>query len=310
MSMDKRLQRIFKAIERITKIEDEELADLIKEFPEADALIQYIAAYEKDLAKLLKEEKKFFIQAVQQYLAGAQTGNILVQAMLDLVVTDMLADDPFDAKLAAQSKAFLTKACQELCTKIMDIIDKDVPFQILSPRTTQWIESWSEDLGKLMKLTSHEAVENVLKKGIAEGLGIDKIVDEMKDLPEFSRRRARATAITEVLTASSVSQNEAYAQSPAVEGKTWLHSGSKKNKPREHHVKLHDVTIGKNEKFLIEGPKGSFQASFPRDTALPASERVFCHCALAPSVNESILGLSKQEKESIREQVLRELGKV
>jgi len=42
----------------------------------------------------------------------------------------------------------------------------------------------------------------------------------------------------------------------------------------------------------------------PRDTSLPAGERVNCHCVLSPVMNKDILGLSKEEKEELRHQAL------
>lgn len=44
----------------------------------------------------------------------------------------------------------------------------------------------------------------MLKEGIKEGRSIQEIELDLKDLPEFSRNRACVTAVTEVLTASSV----------------------------------------------------------------------------------------------------------
>ncbi|APJ11158.1 hypothetical protein BSL056_09400 [Bacillus safensis] len=73
---------------------------------------------------------------------------------------------------------------------------------------------------------------------------------ELKDLPEFSRKRAR---VTEVLTASSVAQHESYVQSPAITGKKWKHSGGKKNQSRESHVQLDGTIIPLDEEFEIPG---------------------------------------------------------
>lgn len=50
----------------------------------------------------------------------------------------------------------------------------------------------------------------------------------MRSSGQFERNRARATARTEVLTASSQANWESFMQSPAVEGKEWKQSGAKK----------------------------------------------------------------------------------
>jgi len=302
------LERIFKAIEAIVKAEDEDLKDILKDYPEAEELIEYIEKFETEIAGMLREEKEYFVQAVQQYLQSGSTQNIVVQAVLDMVALDIFDGDPFDRNMSEAAKSFLTLTCQELTEKIMDAIDKDVPFTVLSSRTTRWIDSWSTELGRIMKLTSHEGVQRVLTTGIQEGKSIDKMVLEMADLPQFSRHRARMTAITETLTAYSVSQNEAYRASPAVTGKQWMHSGSKKNKPRPHHVALSGTVVGVDEQFTINGPNGVFTCDHPRDVVLPASERVNCHCLLSPVVDSAILGLTPEEKQIIRDSVITSLG--
>lgn len=70
-----------------------------------------------------------------------------------------------------------------------------------------------------MNLNSHEALERKLKEVIKDGGSIQDAELAIKDLPQFDRARARTTAITEILTASSVAQVESYRQSPAVEKK-------------------------------------------------------------------------------------------
>ncbi|ARW07598.1 uncharacterized protein S101359_02593 [Bacillus atrophaeus] len=85
-------------------------------------------------------------------------------------------------------------------------------------------------------MNTHEAVENVLTDAIENGSSIQDIELTLKDMPQFDRKRARTTVITEVLAAASAAQHESYAQSPAVKKKKWLHSGGKKNNPRENHI--------------------------------------------------------------------------
>jgi hypothetical protein len=201
------------------------------------------------------------------------------------------------------SVKFLSSTVPELADSIMQLIDKDIAFDQLSQRNLTWIEEWGDELGKLMKTSTHEKVTKVLYDGLAEGKSIQDMELQLAELPDFDRTRARRTAITEVLTASSVAQDEAYLQSPAVTGKTWLHSGPRGINPRDAHVALNGTTIDVNERFNVNG----HDASYPRDTNLPASERVNCHCTMSPSVDESILGLSKEEKERLRREATRNL---
>lgn len=294
-----KVNKLLQSIALVIKADDDELKDLIENFPEVDQLMKYVEKYEKKIAKLLKAQKKHFIDKVESLVAKDEN-DITVLALLQMLMSEFFETDDFEQDMTEASQSFFNESVSTLVASIMDMIDKDIQFEILSQRTLDWIESWSADLASLMKLSSHEAIETIFAESIEAGEGIPKIVSKLKELPEFDRARARKTAITEVLTASSVSQHEAYTQSPAVTGKTWLHSGSRKNSPRPHHVDLSGTTIAMDEKFDV----GGHAADYPRDTSLPAKERVYCHCALSPSVDENILGLTKEEKEEIRRSVL------
>lgn len=284
----------------------EELKQLLKDFPEAERLIRAIDDYETVIGRLLREQKKDFIHALKNFLStgNLMTGNVLVGAVLQFITEDALNSDDFDKRLSKESIKFLTSTISDLSRLIMASIDKDVAFNTLSQRTLTWIDEWSEELGRLMKLTTHEKLRDILREAIERGKSIQDIELELMELPEFSRARARRTAITEVLTACSVAQWESYMQSPAVTGKTWLHSGTRAINPRPHHVEMSGTTIAKHEYFDVNG----YEALYPRDVNLPASERVNCHCVLAPSVDSTILGLSKEEKELIRARTMEELG--
>lgn len=170
---------------------------------------------------------------------------------------------------------------------------------------THLLKDIADELAQLTQLNTHTAIERTLKEGIKEGGSIQEIELELKDLPEFSRKRARVTAIIEVLTASSVAQHESYVQSPAVTGKKWKHSGRKKNQSRESHVQLDRTIIPLNEEFEIPG--SGERCMFPRNTQLTPKERVNCHCAVGPVVDPVILGLSAEEKEEIRRNVLQNM---
>jgi len=280
----------------------DDLRKLLKDFPEREALVKAIDNQEAVIAKLLRNQKQRFIKGLKN--ASSNTvGNPVARAVTELFLSEILDNDNFDTEMRDASVKFLSSTVPELADSIMQLIDKDIAFDQLSQRNLTWIEEWGDELGKLMKTSTHDKVTKVLYDGLAEGKSIQDMELQLAELPDFDRTRARRTAITEVLTASSVAQDEAYLQSPAVTGKTWLHSGPRGINPRDAHVALNGTTIDVNEKFNVNG----HDASYPRDTNLPASERVNCHCTMSPSVDESILGLSKEEKERLRRETTRGL---
>ena len=295
--MDK-LNRLLKAIDSIVKEEADELEEKIAEFPAVDATLTAIEAYEKTVANLLRRQKKHFVNGINEFIAKENTlGEILIY-----VIQNLFASDEFAEEMAAETATFLELTTSELTSAIMESIDEEVSFSTLSMRTLEWIASWSKDLGKLMQLNTHREVEAALVAAIENGEGIPDAIKRLKDLPGFNRNRARATAITEILTANSHSQHEAYRQSPAVAGKKWKHTGSKKNKPRPDHVELNGTVVGVNETFNVGGEK----AQYPRDTSLSAKQRVFCHCTMGPEIDSKILKLSKEEKEKLRDEAIKD----
>lgn len=294
-----RLERLFKAINSIVKEEADELKDEIADFPALDATLTAIETYEVKVAGLFRRQKKHFIDGLKTLIAKDEFEHMTKVA--DLMVKLYEADD-FADSMADYTEDFLLDVIEEIVAEIMKSIDEDVAFNTLSSKATTWINEWSKDLAEMMKLTTHSEIEKVISTVIETGESIDKAIKRLRELPEFDRARARTTAITEVLRANSVAAHEAYVQSPAVIQKVWKHSGSKKNKPRQAHVNLSGTVIGIDEKFDVNGQ----QALYPRDKDLPAEEVINCHCVLGPVVDPAILGLSKEEKQRLRDLAIAE----
>jgi hypothetical protein len=297
-----KLQLLIKRLENILKDEADQLKDMIPDQDGKDNLIKLVEDMESLIAKPLRDERKYLISSIEGYTQK----DLSAKALLAYLVSQVYPNDTLASDLESSIAPFLLDSLKELIPIHMDIIDKDVSFnQEISKPTLDWVESWAPKLSELMELGSHNAIENLITKALEDGLGIEEIVQEIQDLPSFDRKRARATAITEILTANSVAQLEAYRQSPAVSGKRWLHSGSKGITPRPAHVALNETEVEVEGYFNVNG----HEALHPRDTNLPPSERINCHCLLTPSVDEKILGLSADEKNKLRQEALKELSK-
>ncbi|PHG31324.1 hypothetical protein COI60_22525 [Bacillus toyonensis] len=273
-----------------------------------DMLPGYVEEFEKEIAKLLRKQKKYFIDGIKNYTKkDAVEKSIKIKDIIDFVTGSLFGADTFAKSLSKAARKFLNYTMKDMTKAFMDAIDPDIQFNTFSKRTTKWIDSWSDELGKIMKINSHKAVERILNDGLEKGKGIKEIARELAKLPEFDRKRAKTTAQTEVLAACSASQFESYRQSPAVTGKKWRHSGAKNNQPRDNHVAYDGTTVPVEEEFELPG-SGEW-CMFPRDSSLSAKERVNCKCVMSPSVDNNILGLSEEEKQKIREETLKGLSK-
>ncbi|MBE1867327.1 phage head morphogenesis protein [Bacillus subtilis] len=297
---DKLLESLNVFIQKAEENQYKQLGEMVPDFPGKSNIPKYVEDYEKGIARLLRRQRKKFLDDLNGFVS--KDSKETLEALLVFFTQNLFAEDDFEEEFQELTEEFLQQTIEELGEVIMDSIDPEVPFRVLSNRTINWIKDWSKKLAEIMKLNTHEAVENVLTDAIENGSSIQDIELTLKDMPQFDRDRARTTAITEVLAASSAAQHESYAQSPAVKKKKWRHSGGKKNNPRENHIDLDGTVIGVDEEFQIPG--SSETCMFPRDPKLSAGERVHCHCVLSPVVDNKILGLSAEEKEEIRRKVL------
>ena len=287
-------------IRKAEEDDEKSLVEVIPDFPGLSKIPGYVQEYEKKVARLLRSQRKKFLSGVNDFVS--KDSKETLEAILVYFTQNLFAGDDFEERFQELTEGFLQQTIEELASVIMDSLDPEVPFKVLSSSSTNWIKGWSEELAEIMKLNTHEAVENVLTDAIENGSSIQDIELTLRDLPQFDRSRARTTAITEVLAASSAAQQEAYSQSPAVIAKKWRHSGGKKNNPRENHMALDGTVIGVNEEFTIPGSGET--CLHPRDSKLSAKERVNCHCVLGPVIDYEVLKLSPEIKNSIREDVL------
>ncbi|EOP60971.1 hypothetical protein IKQ_06202 [Bacillus cereus VDM053] len=268
-----------------------------------DMLPGYVEDFEKEIAKLLRKQRKYFVDGIKNYTKkDAIEKGIKIKDIINFVTGSLFGADTFAKSLSKSARKFLNYSMKDMAKAFMNAIDPDIQFNIFSKRTTKWINSWSDELGKLMQINSHKAVERILNDGLEKGKGIKEIARELAKLPEFDRKRARKTAATEVLASCSASQFESYLQSPAVTGKKWRHSGAKNNDPRENHVEYDGTVVLVEEPFVLPG--SGEKCMFPRDSSLSGKERIFCKCVMSPAVDNKILGLSEEEKEKIRAEVL------
>lgn len=289
----------------IEKADDDDLED-IPDFPGVEKVPQLVENYEKVVARLLREQRDRFLNELSTFVSKSifKNDSATLEFFLMYLKEDLFAADEFADEFGEETAKFLELTVEELASLMMESIDPDILLETISEKTTNWIKKWSSDLADLMELNTHEALERELIQAIEGGESIADVELRMKDMPQFNRNRARATARTEILTASSNAHYESFLQSPSVVGKTWKHSGAKKNNPRETHMAMDGTTIPVDDYFYVDGEAGLY----PRDINFSAKNRVNCGCVIGPDVDEDVLGYSKEEKEAMRQEVLNELS--
>ena len=293
-------QPLIKAINAYLAKADGDLADALKAegYAEPQATIGYMQDIEDDVAEALVEETDYF-------LAEAEKAADLETFAADIWPRVKL-NDRLKAKLATVFTEHLSEFMPEFVAYYIAQTDRSLKLEVVSKRTVAWVESWSEQLGEIMQLNSHKEIETILTKGLKDGTGIASFTREILDSGiRDEYYKARRVALTEVLGAHSVAQQEAFMQSPAVAEKAWKHTGAYRNEPRQNHVDMDGQRVAKDAPFTLTGIKGGiFEPMYPRDVILPPEERINCHCICQPVVSEDILGLSLEERQRLQQEAI------
>jgi|GEM_PF-492734 len=301
---------LIEAIDKYIAKEDSNLVEALDEagFADAEGTVGEISACEEKVASCLKEFTNRVIEAL-----NASDGLLFFN---DFVWQGIRASDDTAEKL---TKIFYDEFEKMVCELTIDYIAQTDPelaeatiakslgsgntADRISKRTAAWAEEWSEELAGIMQLTSHRQIQRALTTSLSQGHSVAEFTRVLMDGGIRSEyHRARSVAVTEMLTAHSIAQQESYVQSPAVEEKGWKHTGGHMNDPRENHVAISGQRVPVNEPFSLDG----FSPMFPRDPILPPEERINCHCCMQAVVNENILGLSLEERQALQQQAIDE----
>lgn len=293
-------QPLIKAIDAYLAKADGDLADALEAegYAEPQATIDYMQGIEDDVAEALVDETDYFVAEAEK-AADLETFAADIWPRVKL-------NDRLKAKLATVFTESLSEFVPEFVGYYIAQTDRSLKLEVVSKRTTAWVKSWSEQLGEIMQLNSHKEIETILTKGLKEGTGIASFTREILDSGiRDEYYKARRVALTEVLGAHSVAQQEAFMQSPAVAEKAWKHTGAYRNEPRQNHVDMDGQRVAKDAPFTLTGIKGgTYEPMYPRDVILPPEERINCHCICQPVVNEDILGLPLEERQRLQQEAV------
>lgn len=171
-----------------------------------------------------------------------------------------------------------------------------------------FVKGWSAELARLMNLSTKDTIERLLLKAHEKAWSIDDLTDAIGNsgLREHGYR-SRRVALTEMLRMESYAQQEEMVQDPLAYKKKWRHVMSAN--PRENHMAMDGQTVYKRECFTLVGADGStYYVICPRDTCLPASESVNCHCLVDVISDANAKGMTEDEMKERRRQYMNEIN--
>lgn len=294
---------LLKAIDAYLQKADGDLADALEEegYAKPKKTLDYLEDMEEQVAAALLSETDYILEAAK--------GAVDLEAFAADVWPGVKLSDELMSKLATVFTELLEKFMPEFIGYYIQQTDKDLELKQVSKRTTAWVKTWSASLGEIMQLNSHKEIETILKKGLRDGSSIQEFTRSILDSGiRDEYYKARRVAVTEVLRAHSVAQQEAFMQSPAVEEKMWKHTGAYRNDPRKNHVDMDGQRVPKDQPFELRGIKGgTYYPMYPRDSSLPPEESINCHCISQPVVSARVLGLSLEERQRLQQQAIEEM---
>ena len=293
-------RKLIKAIDAFIAKQDEDITDDLdaEGYEDPEWTMEQTQALEDNLAAAMNVDTEIIAEQLEK---ADSLEDFIYNTWETYQEASALADD-----IQEVVHDGLMTVIPKLATDYLQKMDMGLAANVLRARTVGWAATWSMELGRIMKLNSHQGIGTILIDALTQGKSVAQATQEIVDSGIRSDyRRARATALTEMLTAHSVAAEEAIQQSPSVEDKEWRHTGSRRNKPRKNHVAMDGQIVPKAEPFELEGADGGlYKPMHPRDTILPASERVNCHCIHRGIVSEAVLGLSLEERKKLQQKAI------
>lgn len=295
--------------------------------PLMEAIDRYIAKADDDLSDSLKAEGFVSIEQAVKSIGEIEEGiTTVLQGHADEVLErlqeatqlpDFISDVWPTIKDADDLEKALKKIFREQFDTLMHqttfdwIIAQDPDLPIADERLTKpaqdFVKSWSGDLAKIMKLNTNEQIEQLLIRADEAKKTIEEVAEDIANsgIRECGFR-ARRVAVTEVLRMESYGQQEAMVQNPSCYKKQWIHCSSEH--PRENHIAMDGQEVFKRESFTLTGKDGGvYHPICPRDTSLPASETINCHCIMKDIVDQNVLGMTPEERAELRTRYMDEI---
>lgn len=270
-------------------------------FAEPKKTMQRINQIEDELTDLLEDDTNMILTRIDDY---ENLKDFINEQWPELQNSQDLVE-----KLTRVFESHLEESIPEYVTEYILRTDAGLEAVGLTHSTTNWIQSWSEELARLMKLNDNQTIQQILDDAVRDGTSVQKVSELIAESgirnPAY---RARKTAVTEILRAHSVAQQESFMQSPAVEGKMWRHSGWRQYS-RQNHMDMDGQQVSKNEPYTLYGADGGvYYPMYPRDAGLPAKEVINCGCISEPIVSEYILGLSLEERQKLQQEAIDQMN--
>ena len=199
-----------------------------------------------------------------------------------------IANDVDDAHMLSALEPEMTNLVKVFGKRGIDDLDlDDLPeFNDNASAVQTFLRTWAGDKIPKIGNTTKEALRKTLAEGVADGEGIEKLTNRVKDLFKQAKRyRHRRIAKTEVNTGSNWAITQGQKQSGVVTQRQWIPAF---RNTRPSHAAMDQQIRGIDQPFtLVSGDNTGATAMQPGGFGI-ASEDVSCECTTIAIIKDPI----------------------
>lgn len=153
-----------------------------------------------------------------------------------------------------------------------------VSFDLLNENALKFLEDKKIKFAIKVADTTHKAIIKELSEGFKLGEGIPELSNRIKNMPEFSIKRATVVSRTEIISSSNAGTLEGYKESGVVIGKEW--DSHEDERTRKHHLEANGQRVKLNDPFIVDDDLLEYPGDNSHDAK--ASNVIQCRCTLKP----------------------------
>lgn len=159
-----------------------------------------------------------------------------------------------------------------------------VSFDLLNENALKFLEDKKIKFAIKVADTTHKAIIKELSEGFKLGEGIPELSNRIKNMHEFSMKRATVVSRTEIISSSNAGTLQGYKESGVVIGKEW--DSHEDERTRKHHLEANGQRVKLDDPFIVDDDL----LDYPGDNShAKASNIIQCRCTLKPILEGEVI---------------------
>ena len=161
----------------------------------------------------------------------------------------------------------------------------EVSFELLNENALKFLEDKKIKFAIKVADTTHKAIIKELSEGFKLGEGIPELSNIIKNMPEFSMKRATVVSRTEIISSSNAGTLQGYKESGVVIGKEW--DSHEDERTRKHHLEANGQRVKLDDSFIVDDDLLDYPGDNSHDAK--ASNVIQCRCTLKPILEGEVI---------------------